>query len=224
MKRVWICSVGLSGLLALAGCGGGGADVAGTGDAEAETAAEAAIKRRAADSLPAIGEYLPPLDDGRIEVAPPEGWNVLSRKDKYLANFTKGKANEFPRISVTVAEAPPGADDYSEDNAFESAAATNKRHRAEAKKSIVEPAKPLVLGEHVWLRHVRNPRFSGEPIAIQSLQTIYGGRQYTVELIVDVKSPEEYAADLQKVRDLGYTVAAHVKFLKPGSNAPTLAP
>ncbi|MCX7427358.1 MAG: hypothetical protein NTW96_17225, partial [Planctomycetia bacterium] len=34
---------------------------------------------RTAESLPELGDYLPPLDDARVEVAPPAGWHVPSR-------------------------------------------------------------------------------------------------------------------------------------------------
>ena len=177
----------------------------------AEPVAEA-IKRRPADSLPAVDDFLPPLDGGKVEVAPPKGWNVLSRKANYLANFTKGKASELPRISITVGDPPEGLGDVIEENAAEFASAMTKRLKAEKKTNIAEPPKPIILGDAVWSRHVRNPLNAGEPIAIQTLQTIRGGRLYTVDLMVDVKSQEDYAAGLQKERDQAYAVAANMKW------------
>lgn len=194
--------------LALAGCGGASKVEA---PPEAAPVAEE-IKRRSADEMPAIDGYLPPLDDGRVEIAPPAGWKVLSRRPNYLANFTKGKASELPRISITVGEPPEGLDDVTEENAAEFARAIAKRLKSEKKTSIAEPPKPIILGDVVWSRHVRNPLNAGDPVAIQTLQTIRGGRLYTIDLMINVPSPENYAAALQIERDQAYAVAANMKW------------
>ena len=92
------------------------------------------------------------------------------------------------------------------------------------KKTVVEPPKPIILGDTLFLRHVRRAKMaSGNNVVVQSLETVQGGRIYVVELIaeIDAPRPEEYEQSLLKYRDDGYAVAAHLKF--PGSE-PVVAP
>src|SRR5262245_25149307 len=83
-----------------------------SGQHEASAAAPAVIeepiKHRDVVSLPPVGNYLPPLDEGRVEVAPPAEWNVV-RSPKSLVVFAKGKASELPRIVLTAEDAPAGS-------------------------------------------------------------------------------------------------------------------
>src|SRR5262245_45567867 len=63
---------------------------------------EVTIKRVAADALPDHADYLPPLDDGRIEIPGPKDWQRLPREVKYLARYVKESKLGLPRILVTV--------------------------------------------------------------------------------------------------------------------------
>jgi hypothetical protein len=90
--------------LLISGCGNG--DGSGKASPKAAEKSAEAIKRRPADKLPAIGEYLPPLDDGRIEIAPPAEWKPMPRDARYLARFVPGKISELPRITVTAWDTP----------------------------------------------------------------------------------------------------------------------
>ena len=211
MRQIWFSALIAAGMLGLGGCGSSSQVEPGSDEGPAATAEP--LKRRDAASLPPVDDYLPPLDDGRVEIAPPKGWKTLARMPKYLVNFNQGKSvNDFPRISITAENAPAGTTDLTEANAYEFAAAVAAQLRAEKKKAIAESPKPIILGDRVWSRYVRNPFFGGDPIAIQMLQTVHGGRQYNVELIVNVKDERDYAADLQTSRDAAYSVAAHMKF------------
>lgn len=213
MRQTWFFPFAAVGAFALAGCGGS-AEVAEKSPSSTAPAADA-IKRRDPSSLPAVGDYLPPLDDGRVEIAPPEGWKTLPRHADFLVVFNKGEsANDFPRISITASDTSSGIADVTEDSAGAFAEAMAKQLRSEKKSFIAEPPKPIILGDQTWSRYVRNPIYNGEPIAIQMLQTVRGGRQYNVELIVNVKVQDQYAEDLKAGRDAAYAVAANMKFLK----------
>src|SRR5205085_454598 len=92
------------------------------------------IEHRDAASLPEVGDYSPPIDEGRLEAAPPAGWNVLPRGKTYLIGFAKGKASELPRIVINASEPPAdGPADLNEENVAEFAAAENNALRAAAK-------------------------------------------------------------------------------------------
>jgi len=206
--------------LSFSGCGseGGGGKASPAG---AEKSA-GAIKRRAADKLPAVGDYLPPLDEGRIEIAPPAGWNTMPRDVLYLARFVQGKVSELPRITVTAWDTPlPEITELTEANAGQLAAELVSQLKKD-KKTVPEPPKPIILGETLFLRHVRRARLaSGGEVVVQALDTVRGGRIYTVELFADINAPrgEEYEASLTNVRDFGYAVAANLKFPSSESSA-----
>ena len=198
----------------LTGCPSSGeTPVAGTNPPDG-AAAESGIKRRAIEDLPEVEDHLPPLDEGRVEVAAPVGWRPLPRSSKSLASFVKGKASELPRITVTASE-PPAADlgDTTEENAEKLAAALDDQLRRESKE-VPEACLPIILGERVFVRHVRLASLAGDPAVIQSLQTIAGGRLYTAELICFVNAPDrrQYEKSLKEYRDEGYAVAANMKF------------
>jgi hypothetical protein len=179
-------------------------------------------KHRDIASLPAVGEYLPPIDGGEVSVAPPVDWNVLPRGRTFLLGFAKGKPTELPRIVINAEEPPAEAPlDLTEENAaaFAEQQDAALQHAAKTgKKKVHEFHLPIVLGENVFVRHVRQASLGkGVPCAVQSLQTIRGGRLYTVDLLVpiDPQRADEYGEALTEYRDYGYAVAAHLKFASP---------
>ena len=187
------------------------------------------IERRDAASLPEIGDYSPPIDDGRLEAAPPAGWNVLPRGKTYLIGFAKGKASELPRIVINAGEPPAdNPAELSSENATEFAAAENNVLRAAAKagqKKVAEYYRPIVLGEITYIQHVRYAQLGNAPCIIQGLETIRGGRLYMVELIaeIDAPRPEEYDRSLAKWRGEVYAVAASLRFPSSGEKLDPLA-
>jgi hypothetical protein len=204
--------------IALSGCGGGES----AGPSPAVNPSADSIKHRPASELPAVGAYLPPLDDGRIEIAPPADWNTMSRDARYLVRFVKGKASELPRITITVWDTPlPEITELTEANAGQLAAELVTQMKKD-KKTVPEPPKPIVLGDTLFLRHVRRAKLaSGDHVVVQALDTVRGGRIYTVELIamIDAPRPEQYEESLRLYRNDGYAVAANLKF--PGSESAT---
>ncbi|MDX1946695.1 MAG: hypothetical protein SFU86_14940 [Pirellulaceae bacterium] len=223
----WAILLGLvmiPGLALLAGCGGETL-VEGDGDVVGEEApADDGIKQRTADKLPKVGDSLPPLGEGKIEVSGPAGWNTGSRTSKTLATFYKGKASELPRITITDGPSPdPSIADLTAENCEQAAEALKQAQEATGKKIVIfEEAKPIYLGDNLYLRHVRKAQLSGSPVVIQSLQTIRGGRLYNVELmaLIDAARSEDYEESLRKYRDYGYAVAANINFGGAGEGAP----
>jgi hypothetical protein len=219
MRCIWPAAA----LLLAAGCGGSPSGESGGPDA----APAAQIKRRSLESLPKIGDYLPPLDTGRIEIAPPADWNLLPRGTLFEAGFVKGKASELPRITLAAWDSP--LDDITEltaENAGRLAAHLLKEMEHD-KKIVEEPPRPIILGSTLFLRHVRRAKLpSGGNVVVQALETVRGGRLYVVELLVDVDAPrgDEYEASLTKWRDYGYAVAANLKFTAGESTPPAAAP
>lgn len=227
MKLHWL-ALGITMVsLGVLGCGGGNSAAtssngSGSDGEQVEDVGGSEIKRRSLDSLPAVGAYLPPQDGGRIHLAPPEGWRPVSR-DKYLARFVKGEPSELPRITIIAADSPsPEVTTLTEDNLSELIPLLTEQSKA-GKKTPIEPVRPIILGDHVFARHVRIARLNDEPCAIVSLQTVQDGRMYTVELYVKAGSDgSEYAKYLKQSQDSVYAVAANLKF--GDDPAPTTSP
>jgi hypothetical protein len=230
MKAFLYCGLTALACGGLAGCGRGGAatdqqQTAAPSEAGEET--ETGYKYRAVEDLPAVGDYLAPLDDGKVEVAGPAGWIQLPNTSRHLAAFAQDKANQLPRITVTAAESPlPVLGDVTEDTIEQFVEIFDREFQRDAKKVVPEFGRPIYLGETLFVRHVRLAIISGKKVAIQSLKTVQGGRLYNIELYCAVPGIEQndYVEPLTAVRDNGYAVAANMRFqtveiAKTGSKA-----
>lgn len=212
MKKRW--SIALGAALLAVGCTGG--------SPQGKSGSEGgAIRKRSLEELPAVGEYAPPVDEGRLLVAGPAGWSLLPRGRSYLIGFGRGKPSELPRIVVSAEEAPPDSPpqlDAENAPAFAARRAEVLRADVQAgRKQVEEYPLPIQLGPTVFVRHVRRASLGGAPCVVQTLETVQQGRLYSVELIAAVEAArsEEYEASLLKWRDQGYAVAAHLRFAPP---------
>lgn len=212
MRGHWLLGLTMASM-AFLGCNGQPAGNAGAKPGTEADGGSGSIKHRTLESLPAVGAYLPPMDDGRVEVAPPEKWTPLARDNRYLVRFYKSKQTEPPRIEVSVTDTPnPDLTDATEENAAELVKQLKQYHQRLGRK-FQEPPRPILLGDHLFVRNVRMARAGGELRTIVCLQTVHGGRLYTVELIVN-PGPEaaNYDEAIKTDQDAAYTVAAHLKF------------
>jgi hypothetical protein len=161
-----------------------------------------------------LGAYLPPLDDGRVEIAPPDGWGVLPRDSAYLTRFFKENRSGLPRIDVRVEADRYGdlgtATDQSVEEFAQQVAAELE---AEGTKPL-EPVLPMLLGDVPCARYVvaTKLRMGDRVIAAerQRLLVLRDGRLYTVDLLV-------LAQTLKKDRDAAYAVVAGLRFPDPGA-------
>ena len=175
------------------------------------------IKRYTAAELPAVGQPLIPLDQGRVQFAPPDNWSVLPRDSRYLARFVKGEGpNSLPRITITAMGAPEETRDVTEENAALFAAQMQAKSEAQMGRRILESCRPVTLGTRIWSRHVRYVELNRQSCVLQSLETARDGRLYAIELIVqsDGKTNEDFAKAILAHRNEAYAVAANWKFLK----------
>lgn len=197
------------------GCGGGEepskSDARNTSDeTPAEAPADGAIKKISTSKLPPLGDALPALDGGRVDqLAPPKGWDLLPRDNKYVARFATKKTNpnDLPRILVTVEPASDFTDDVTGDNVAEFA-----QSLADDKKYLESP-KPMLIGDNAYARYVTQAKKGSRTVERQFLETVFDGRRYAVVL-------EVFAEDLLKNRDLAYAVAAGIKYTAPGGSTP----
>src|SRR5258706_16107145 len=141
--------------LCLAGCSGGERTAAPEGSPAEGAITKAGLKRYETSELPAVDKSLSVIEDqGAVEIAPPAEWATTNRQKGYLVVYVKGKVNELPRLSATVADSPFGNADTTEENSGDLAKGL-KMQLEKDKKRVRENPKPLVLGGRAWVRHVR---------------------------------------------------------------------
>jgi hypothetical protein len=156
-----------------------------------------------------VGDYLPPLDGGRIEVAPPSGWRPMPRDSEYLVRFYKQDRNSLPRLNVTVEEgAVGGISDATAENIAEIALALGEELIAK-ETALLEPVVPMVIGTVPCARYVSNLNLKLATNTIlaerQTLVVVRGGRRYVIDVLV---LPNR----LRQGKDAAYAVCAGLRF------------
>jgi hypothetical protein len=198
----------LAGLILFsAGCSGSGP----AGKPEADGGGEKAGNALASK----IGDYMPPLDSGRLEIAAPKGWDWANPGGGVLVAFKPKDAeiNALPRVLLSVADSEfPGIDDVTASNVEDfvrqvAASVADQKPKESARAHTSNGrhfARYLVLGKR------RN-----QVVAQQFLTTVAGSRVYTLRL-------EAYQSQFDKSKSLLEAIAASMKFA--GDEEPATGP
>jgi hypothetical protein len=151
------------------------------------------------------------LDDGRIEVAGPEGWTAGDSQPGYVAWFHRDPdPKKLPQIRVlaefTPAEAPA---DVTPENVEEFAdwLAGHVKKDLKSEQELLEPVIPMILGDNAFGRYVRMGRLRGADVEQHFLVTARGERLYTIQQLVAKGTLQD-----KMIRDAAYAVAAGMKF------------
>jgi len=186
--------------------------ICGCGTAPDDPAPPVAGKPPSADTapLPKLGDPLPLLDDGRIEIAPPEGWQVPGRSSKYLALFQQGAGSKYPAIILT-----------GEDYDFPDVGAENADELASklAAELSLPSVKPASLGSFVGVTYRKRSKERDSINKIVDrlfLETVVAGRKYRLELRTWEDSSGEAEPYFQ-------AVAQGIKFLAAQADEPPAA-
>lgn len=209
--RVRLKLVVLAAGVALIGCG----EAPTTG----ESTSAGGVKQYLATSLPKVEQQLPALDEGRIEIPTPDGWAFASQSKGLITRFHLKGRTGIPQIIVKVDPAAGGIDAVTAQNVAAYAEQLQAELDAQVqqkKTTLLEPARPILLGDQPWARYVVSGKLPGKELATierQILRTTQAGRSYTIEL--QVRSNE-----LGAHRDHAYAIAAGVKFHAAGAAPP----
>jgi hypothetical protein len=162
-----------------------------------------------------IGDSLPPLDDGRVEISRPAEWEVGARQTGYLVWFHRYKDPKIlPQIRITVEDAPSDAPTATPENAeaFADWLAGHVKQGLKNEDELIEAVKPVILGDNAFGRYVKKGRYRGADSEQHMLVTAHNGRLYTIQQLV-------LKGDLLKteIRDAAYAVGAGLKFQAGGS-------
>jgi hypothetical protein len=186
-----------------------------TGDGRTAAVGPADVPRFTADQLSSsLGNYLPPLDGGRVELAPPAGWHVVSRDRRYVARFVLDRRHRalLPRITITAEDSP-----FDELVDLDASTVEIFRDRVSERfdetthRALLEPARSMILGDVPCVRYVVGKRFSRDgreiPAECQVIVTLHQSRLYTISLDV-------YAGKLLDHHNDAYAVVAGLVFHK----------
>lgn len=199
--RAWPLRLGMvaTGVLAVVvGCSPGGP--AGKGEATG-----AGGSKSAGDLSDKIGDYLPPLDGGRLEIAPPKGWNWANPGGGVLVAFKPQdiELNKLPRILLTVADAGLlGMDDVTAENV---AAFVSHVSDAAADKKLRAPVQATTIAGRQFATYQILGKRRNQVVIQHFLATIVEGREYRLQL-------DAYQADFAKVKSTIEVVASSMKF------------
>lgn len=184
---VWLAATQVC--LALAGCGDSGPTP--TTTPAAQKPAKPTIATISAKEIGTPGDFLPPLDGQRVELAAPKGWVAAARDKKFVAQFTSRSGAAYPRILVTAKDAS-GSESLTGKNikAFASKVqdelnqgSVDEDEDAEPPSEAALPAvKPLRIGDQYWVETLRKAHAKKTALERWILVTVVGDRQYTVEL------------------------------------------
>ncbi len=180
---------------------------------ESPSADSAQIPAYTVDELSAIGNYLPVLDEGRLQAAPPVDWHAAPRSVNYVVRFRFDKNHRLQLPRITVQSRAAEADeprDLSKTNLLAYIAMVKQRMSDKRLKAIDGEIEPLVLGDVCCLRYVVRKKFLRGQNAVagacEVVQTIRAGQVYSV--LLDV-----YAGTLVQYRADAYAVMATAKFM-----------
>lgn len=146
-----------------------------------------------------IGEYMPPLDGGKLEIAAPKGWDWANPGGDVLVAFKPKDAelNSLPRVLLSVAESDSlGIDDVTPDNVEAFVRQVSDSLPAPKPK---EPVRAVSLGKHHFARYLTFGKRRNQVVAQQTVKTVVGGRAYTLRLEVYQHQFEEHQWALSAV-------------------------
>ncbi len=195
-----VCSVVLL-VTGISGCGG----PAGRGGGAGGDAKAPKTRKISTANLPQLADPMPPVDEGRLEIAPPKKWHIPPRNPKWLARFQADPGSPYPMIFVTV-DSAENLFHVTRDNLDELAEQVRKELRADPDtKQLAAGVQPVTIGDFRGVLYRRWGRTSGRVMERWMLETVANGRRYTVELRAREGLAEEYQPQL-------FAVASGMKF------------
>jgi hypothetical protein len=191
--------------LVLAGCGGS------TPQPKPPSAAFKIEKVNVA-KLPPVNDRLPPLDDGRVEIAMPADWKAGERVKGRLAWAFMKSGRPYPAIIVTAAD----ADDVQtltpqEIQGFESQ--VQEEQDAEGVQ-LIQKVHAIQVGDFLGVEYIRRAKTdTGKTVDRLILETTSGGRRYRIEM-------QTLMGTTLESRPIALSVANSLKFLTAPEGSP----
>jgi hypothetical protein len=175
--RIGVSFVVIGALVLSEGCGKSGAPSDG---------GSPSVARLDAGELPSLGDPLPPLDEGRLEISPPRDWVVSPRSNRYIVRFQAGEGNPYPTVIVTAQDCPQFKNiDAGNVGAFAKFVASEL-----ASAGVKTTVKTGQIGQLIGVMYTRRAKVKdalGGIVDRVFFDTVVAGRRYQFEL----RSPPE---------------------------------
>ena len=163
--------------------------------------------------LPKLGTPIGPLDDGRIEAAPPVGWFTPLRDSRWVIRFQASEAATYPTILIT-AEDYKNIFNVSEENVDEFAEQISVALEADGVATrLSEDVRPVRIGTFHGITYGRRAKVKNRIVQRLFLETVVTGRKVSLEL-------RARKGTLGKYRPHLHAVAEGIKFLKAETSEP----
>lgn len=183
----------------------------------------------AQNDLSDITGYLPVLDDGRLKVALPIQWRMEPRSRDYVVRFRfdQNRQLPLPRITIHARDVVEGEpDNLTKDGLAGYIEVMAGQMEEKQRAAIVGQINPLMLGNIPCARYVTPRSFRLGKRVIpgdrEVVQTIRGGRVYTILLDVTAGTLIDYRGDAYAVvawMQFPAVEAAEAKAAKKGTGA-----
>jgi hypothetical protein len=160
---------------------------------------------QAGDLKIAIGQYMPPLEGGALQIAAPENWDWARPGGDYLVGFVPrgSELNNLPRILVSSDPNPyAGVSQVGQDTLPQFIQLVSA---AVADQKLADPVRPLILGDRAWAYYRTFAKRKNAVVSRLVLETVVDDRCHTVAL-------EVYELQFDKYRDAALAVAISMKF------------
>lgn len=192
--------------VSLAGCSGGGPP--------GQPQGGAAGAKAGADLESKFGDYMPPLDGGRLEIAVPKGWDWANPGGRALVAFKPRDAeiNELPRVLLSVADA--GLFEIDDVTAENTAEFIKQLAGSIAEQKPKEAVRAVTINGRPFARYQLLAKRRNQVVVQRILTTVAASRVYTLRL-------EAYQAELDKSESALDVIAASMKFAAGGESAGT---
>lgn len=168
----WVATLGLALAIGAWGCQKSQPD---------KGAKEKPVPEMVKGNLPQLGDYLPPLDHGRLEIAPPKDWDISPRSAQYLVRFQSDPNNPYPTILVTASDCdrfknvtPENIEDFAKFVAAELETA--------GARTAVKMGKIGNLIGVIYTKRAKIKGSFGNIIDRRFFDTVVNGRRYRFEL------------------------------------------
>ncbi|NMC21868.1 MAG: hypothetical protein GYA33_15775, partial [Thermogutta sp.] len=141
-----------------------------------EAAAGPSVPDLAQPDMPPLGDYLPLLDEGRLEMAPPKAWAVAPRSPKFIVRFQSDPSAPYPSVVVT-AEDCEQFRDVTEKNISQYLKFIAAEMEAAGRSGTVRPGRIGQMVGVVYQRRVKVKDSMGTILDQLYFDTVRGGRR-----------------------------------------------
>ncbi len=143
--------------------------------------------------LPPLDAYLPLLDEGKLEMAPPKDWAVAPRSNKFIIRFQSDPSAPYPTVVVT-AEDCAQFRNVTQENIGQYQKFVAQEMKAAGRSGTIQAGRIGQMVGVLYQRRVKVKDSLGTILDQLCFDTVCGGRRYKFQLwassdVIDLAKP-----------------------------------